>query len=78
MLGQVIEVEIELTANHWGYFELKLCPTNDRKVVSTQECFDKHPLMLDDDPSEHKFYVPLDSKKKDVFRYKVQFITYKL
>ena len=69
---QQIEVEVELTTNHWGWFELKLCPVNDKKVIETQKCMDKHPLYLVKNPRETKFYIPPDSKKKDIFRYKVQ------
>ena len=40
--GQVIEIEVELTANHFGYFELRLCPlSGDPFQAETQECFDK-------------------------------------
>ena len=41
--GQIIDVEIALTANHKGYFELRLCPLDgDPTVVERQECFDKY------------------------------------
>ena len=52
--------------------ELKLCPVNDKLGQETAECMDKHPLHLIEDPTSTKFYIPLDSKKKDTFKYKVQ------
>ena len=55
-----------------GWFELKLCPTNDKSVLETEKCMNKHPLYLIDDPTSTKFYIPPDSKKKDTFNYKVQ------
>ena len=30
--------KIDISANHWGHFELKLCPTNGKKRLATQEC----------------------------------------
>lgn len=67
-----MDVEVELTTNHWGWFELKLCPVNDKLKLETYDCFNKYPLYLVDDPKSTKFYIPPDSKKKDVFNYKVQ------
>jgi len=72
MQGQIMDVEVELTTNHWGWFELKLCPVNDKLGQETAECMDKHPLYLVDDPTSSRFYIPSDSKKKDTFNYKVQ------
>ncbi len=34
--GQRITVEVDLTTNHWGHFELKLCPVNDKTKIATQ------------------------------------------
>ena len=39
--GQVIEINIELSANHQGYFELSLCPLTDNAEKESQGCFDK-------------------------------------
>ena len=44
--GQIIDIEIELTANHWGYFELRLCPLEDPTKTERQECFNKFVQML--------------------------------
>ena len=47
ILAQVMEVEVEITANHLGYFEFRLC-AHDNKEPATQACFDKHLLQLAD------------------------------
>lgn len=63
-------MEVELTANHQGHFEMYLCPHNNPKVPATQECFDKHPLYLLE-TEDVRFVIPDDSEKKAIFRYKV-------
>jgi len=70
-MGQTIDVDIDISANHWGYFVLNICPVDGKNGDPTQECFDKHPLMLTDNPSSYKFNVPLDSPKITRFQYKV-------
>lgn len=41
--GQVIDIEIELTSNHKGYFEMRLCPLIGNVVnAETEECFNKY------------------------------------
>ncbi|KAK3094869.1 hypothetical protein FSP39_007325 [Pinctada imbricata] len=44
--GQVMNVVVEVTVNHYGYFEFKICPNNDVKKAATKECLDKHLLSL--------------------------------
>jgi hypothetical protein len=39
--GDMITIETEITAHHWGHIELRACP-NGRK--STQNCLDSYPL----------------------------------
>jgi len=43
--GQVIDVEVEITANHKGYFLFKLCPVNDPHKRATEECLNQHVLV---------------------------------
>lgn len=45
-IGQVINVTVELTSNHKGYFEFRLCPNNNPKIPVTQECLDQFPLEI--------------------------------
>ena len=55
---------MDLTANHGGYFEFRLCPINDRKTHATQECFDKNPLLIQDITGEDFKYHIRDRSKQ--------------
>jgi len=46
--GSVIDVQVEITASHLGYFEFRLCPQNNPLVPATQECLDQYLLPLAD------------------------------
>lgn len=35
---------MDVTTNHRGYFEFKLCPNNNPKKEATQECLNKYVL----------------------------------
>lgn len=74
-VGQEIDIEIELTANHYGRFELFLCPNNNPAQEATQDCFDRYPLHLSG-TTDFVYTIPEDGKKKAVFRYKVQLPAY--
>mmetsp|Transcript_26590 Transcript_26590/g.32777 ORF Transcript_26590/g.32777 Transcript_26590/m.32777 type:complete len:233 (+) Transcript_26590:2148-2846(+) len=41
--GQEFTVEVMLTANHWGHFEIHLCPNGNS---STQACMLQHPAEM--------------------------------
>ena len=71
-MGQTIDVDVDISANHWGSFALNICPVDERGDDPSQECFDKHPLVLTSDPSSHRFTVPLDSPKITRFKYQVR------
>ncbi|KAL8591921.1 hypothetical protein ACOMHN_039974 [Nucella lapillus] len=45
--GEVIEIYVQLTANHKGYFEFRLCQHDNPFTNITQQCLDKHLLVLD-------------------------------
>lgn len=74
-VGQEIEVEVELTANHLGTFVMKLCPNNNPRQEASQECFDRFPLFISG-TREDRFLIPLDTAKKDIFRYRVRLPPY--
>uniref|UniRef100_A0A2A4JIW2 Chitin-binding type-4 domain-containing protein n=1 Tax=Heliothis virescens TaxID=7102 RepID=A0A2A4JIW2_HELVI len=74
-VGQEIEVEVELTANHLGTFVMKLCPNNNPKQEASQECFDRFPLYVSE-TREDRFLIPLDTAKKEIFRYRVRLPPY--
>lgn len=69
-VGQEIDIEVELTANHYGHFEIKICPNNNPAQEATQECFDHHPLYVSG-ARDVKYIIPEDGKKKAIFQYKV-------
>ncbi|KYQ47402.1 hypothetical protein ALC60_13523 [Trachymyrmex zeteki] len=69
-LGQEIEVEIELTANHYGRFEIYICPNNDPSREATQECFDSYPLYVSG-TQDVRFEIPHDTGKKGIIKYMV-------
>lgn len=45
--GQVITLDMEIPANHWGHIEVHACP----KKVVTQGCLDSYPLEFVKDAS---------------------------
>ena len=42
--GQTITVTVQLTTNHKGYFEFRLCPVKNHKTSATEDCFEKNVL----------------------------------
>jgi len=44
--GSVIDVAVEVTTNHRGFFMFRLCPNNDIKQDPEQDCFDEHVLDI--------------------------------
>ncbi|XP_063868498.1 uncharacterized protein LOC135104810 [Scylla paramamosain] len=69
--GQVIDIEAELTTNHWGYMEIKLCPHNDPSMEVTQECLDQYALPIEG-TTETRFVIPQESSKTETFRWRVK------
>ena len=47
--GQVIQVDVVLTAHHLGHFEFSACPI-ERGGVATANCLKKYPLKFVSDP----------------------------
>lgn len=39
--GEIVDIEVDVTSNHKGYFEFKLCPNNNIQQDPDQECFEK-------------------------------------
>ncbi|CAB4064275.1 unnamed protein product [Lepeophtheirus salmonis] len=65
--GTILPVEVELTTNHQGIFEFKLCPMASDKEIATQECFDKNPLSFLSKPNETIFPIPPNTTKEITF-----------
>ncbi|CAG9767799.1 unnamed protein product [Ceutorhynchus assimilis] len=74
-VGQTIDIEVELTTNHYGRFEIYLCPNNNHKQEASYECFERFPLYLTG-TKDVSFQIPEDEAKKAVFRYQVQLPPY--
>lgn len=54
---QTIDIAVQLTKSHLGYFEFRLCPQNNPLVPATQECLDQNLLELGDGSGQTKFIV---------------------
>ncbi|XP_046738538.1 uncharacterized protein LOC124406905 [Diprion similis] len=52
--GSMVPVTVQLTANHKGYFEFRVCPMNRRGVEVTEECLNQNVLIGID--GEAKYY----------------------
>ncbi|XP_076029941.1 uncharacterized protein LOC143018462 [Oratosquilla oratoria] len=63
--GQVIKATVEITSNHKGHFEFRICPNNNYKVEATQTCLDDHPLYLADG-SGSQYQLPSGNGKFNV------------
>lgn len=46
--GQTIDLVIEVTALHFGFFEFRICPNNNVSSPVSQACLDQHLLVLSD------------------------------
>lgn len=42
--GALFTIRVEVTANHLGHFEFRLCKHNAPTEVATQHCLDQHVL----------------------------------
>ena len=56
--NQVVKVRVELTANHMGFFEFRLCPNNNAKKPASQMCLDKN-IMRDANSGDSRLGVNL-------------------
>lgn len=53
--GQTITVRVDITSNHRGHFEFRICPNNNPSVEASQTCLNNHPLFKADGSGfEHK------------------------
>ncbi|XP_042867363.1 uncharacterized protein LOC122250106 isoform X2 [Penaeus japonicus] len=53
--GQTIAVRVDITSNHRGHFEFRICPNDNPSVEASQTCLNQHPLFLADGSGfEHK------------------------
>ncbi|KAK3095453.1 hypothetical protein FSP39_014853 [Pinctada imbricata] len=54
--GDIMNVVVQITASHKGYFEFRLCPSNDASVTVTQECLNQN-LLTEVTSGGNKVYV---------------------
>ncbi|XP_067664612.1 mucin-5B-like [Haliotis asinina] len=45
--GQKIPLVLDITSNHKGYFEFRICPWNNPRLAVNQSCLDEHPLVVE-------------------------------
>ena len=57
--GDTVDLEVVITANHWGKFQFKVCPLprasmspQEERAFATQACFDRNVLRNADDGSD--------------------------
>ncbi|XP_018024961.1 uncharacterized protein LOC108680598, partial [Hyalella azteca] len=60
--GAEVELGVELTANHQGFFEFRLCPNNNPKRPVLNSCLDQH-LLHKVDGSGTRYYPPPGTRK---------------
>ena len=46
--GQAIPVTVDITVNHLGWMEFRLCPNNNIHRAITHDCLNRHVLALAD------------------------------
>jgi len=61
-VGEMMEVEIDLSANHRGSFTFKLCQNNNVRRDSHQRCFDRHTLKVYPEMTE-SFELPSEASQ---------------
>ena len=71
MLLQRINISIDLTANHKGYFVIKMCPNNNLYRDPEQTCFDKYPLRVSGTKSS-KFHLTNGRTYSGTYNYFVE------
>ncbi|CAM1295113.1 Uncharacterised protein g1196 [Pycnogonum litorale] len=67
--GQIIDVLIELTKNHRGHFEFKICPTNSKTKRATDQCLNKYRIPLADGSG---FRYPITTARNGFYNIKLR------
>jgi hypothetical protein len=52
--GSTIRTVTNVTANHMGHLEFRLCPLKSKNELETEACFAKYPLKLADGSSSYR------------------------
>lgn len=67
--SSIVQLGVELTANHMGFFEFRLCPHNQPHVPVTNECLDQNVLKRVDGSGTR--YYPGPGAKKFYAKYRL-------
>ncbi|XP_046658019.1 uncharacterized protein LOC124352541 [Daphnia pulicaria] len=59
--GSIIDITVNISSNHKGYFEFRLCPKSSASELVTQECLNANLLKMTDDTT--RFYLPSQESK---------------
>jgi len=51
--GQSVDIAIEVTTNHKGHFNFRLCPNNNVNQDPKQDCFDNHMLKMENGETDY-------------------------
>ena len=53
---QIIDIQVNITSNHKGYFEFRLCKKSSAKELVTQDCLNQNLLKTTNGTT--RFYLP--------------------
>lgn len=56
--GHAIEVKVEITAHHKGWFEFRICPNNDVNTPASQACLNQYLLPLANQHGVTRYQLP--------------------
>ncbi|XP_064601261.1 uncharacterized protein LOC135467415 [Liolophura sinensis] len=70
--GEIISVTVQLTANHKGWFEFRICKNNNPGKRITHECLDKNLLKLADGGTRFEVYGKVGYGVSEKFEIKLQ------
>jgi hypothetical protein len=59
----IVDVAVEITADHKGWFEFRICPNNNPTVPATEECMNRNLLAFTDGSTRYS----LDFKTIAIF-----------
>ena len=67
--NEIISIGVDLTANHMGYFEFRICPNNNVKKVASPRCFERY--LLEQANGQGPKYYPGPGNKKIYMKYQL-------
>lgn len=64
--GQDIPVTIELTNNHWGYFEFRLCANDTVEAHLAEECYEQNLLKVANSIEETRYNISSPERHQNI------------